>query len=557
LQFGVPHDAKRVSLIGPARLSLGPGRLVLILGPSGSGKSTALAQIERQVAGCGSVERVRFAADAATVDLVAPWAPLADALAMMTGCGLGDARLWLRRYEELSEGEKFRARLARGVALTARSHGATPLLCDEFCVRLHRRAARAVCINLHKLVGRHRLCVVVANCDEDVIPALRPDVVVRLSGGGRCTIEEREPRRGDAGRRRLRIEPATKRDYQAFAEMHYRAAGGLGFVDKVFVLREQSRGGDPLGIVVYAYSPLELALRNEATSGRFSGKPALLNRSFRILRRLVIHPDVRGCGLGHYLVRRTLPLVGTEYVECLAAMGALNPVFEKAGMQRIGQCVLSPSRQAALERLRAMNVDPWGREFPLLVSRRPGVRRLVARVVFEWYAATTGGGDERVARQSPEFLARTFQALIASRPVYYLWHGVARETPAHSPNRPRGVTTQHVPSAGSASSGLLPTSPPYDLRRERGSDRAPDGPSSSGGTGRQSPTEPAPETTGSEYLDGSAKSRSRHDPRRRGRRSDAALAPTEPRAAERPRRRARRGRTRHDPRQAGGCAGEE
>ena len=173
--------------------------------------------------------------------------------------------------------------------------------------------------------------------------------------------------------------------------------------------------------MVYAHSPLELALRNQATDRRFSRNPKLLNRRFRILRRLIIHPDVRGCGLGHYLVRRTLPQVGTEYVECLAAMGEFNPVFERAGMRRIGQYEVPARRRAALEKLRAMNVDIHSAEFPALVSRRRRIREIVARVVYDWYAGTTGGGRTRVARQSPRTLAQTFRGLIATRPVYYLW----------------------------------------------------------------------------------------------------------------------------------------
>ena len=46
--------------------------------------------------------------------------------------------------------------------------------------------------------------------------------------------------------------------------VHYREADELGFVDKVFVLRERG-SGERLGIVVYAHPPLELALRNRAT----------------------------------------------------------------------------------------------------------------------------------------------------------------------------------------------------------------------------------------------------------------------------------------------------
>jgi len=41
--------------------------------------------------------------------------------------------------------------------------------------------------------------------------------------------------------------------------------------------------------------------------------------------------------------------------------------------------------------------------------------------VYEWYSATTGGGRNRVERQSPEFLAQLFRGLVGVKPVYYLW----------------------------------------------------------------------------------------------------------------------------------------
>lgn len=359
---------------------------------------------------------------------------------MLTLCGLGEARLWVRRFSELSDGERFRARLARGVALQARGGQVTPLLCDEFCSILHRRAAKAISHNLRKLVLQSGLCVVVASSNEDIVDDLQPTTIVRLHGSGRCDVEPREvqPRRPISFRRRLRIERGTKRDYDAFSAMHYRATDELGFVDKVFVMRD-GKGGDPLGIVVYSHGPLELSLRNKVTDSRFVGKPKLLNRSMRILRRLVIHPDVRGCGLGHHLVRRTLPLVGRRYVECLASMGEFNPVFERGGMRRIGQYDVSPACRRALAALTAIDVDPSARDFPARVCRSRRVRRIVSEVVYRWYARTTVGGEHRVKRQSPQFLAQTFRGLIGSRPVYYLWERPEKRSAGSSSGRAKSA----------------------------------------------------------------------------------------------------------------------
>ncbi|HUU95999.1 MAG TPA: hypothetical protein VM487_09675 [Phycisphaerae bacterium] len=421
LQFGLLRCGEPPQAVDPVRVHLGPGRIAALVGPSGAGKTTALRRIESSCPQASSVQRVQFPRDRSIVDAVLATGSLADTLSILSACALGEPRLWVRYYSELSDGEKFRARLARAVGLHAANPSGAPLLCDEFCTGLHRRAARAIAFNLRKLTTRRNLNLVIATSNEDVLPDLQPDTTVHMQADGRHQIIDHQPvRRAISFARRLRIEPGRKRDYAAFAAMHYRSTDELGFVDKVFVLRE-GVGGHPCGIVVYSHPPLELSLRNRATDGRFIRNPTLLNREVRILRRLVIHSDLRGCGLGHWLVSRTLPQVGTRFVECLASMGMVNPVFEKAGMKRLGQCAPTPEQARALADLSRAGVDPFGRDFDLQVCRRPRIRRIVSAFVYAWYRATTGGGTRRVIRQTPQTLAQTFRGLIGSRPVYYLW----------------------------------------------------------------------------------------------------------------------------------------
>lgn len=404
---------------------VGPGRILAFSGPSGSGKTTALRRLaDRHPAAC-DIGKISFPEGKAVVDAVAPQAALAEALGLLSQCALGEAGLWLRPYASLSAGEQFRARLARGlgVGLGAGAGGGGGagglLLIDEFGSGLHRRAARALAFNLRRVATRRGLAVAVATPHEDVLGDLQPDVLVRLDGGGAARLQMRAPRAPRFSLlRRARIEPGTRRDWAEFARMHYRGTEELGFVDKVFVMRA---GGACLGIVVYSFPPAELALRNDATGGAYKGDLGKLNREVRILRRLVVHPDLRGCGLGWRLVRRTLPQVGTRYVECLAAMGAVNPVFERAGMRRIGVCTPPKARQRTLAQLAELGADPHAADFETQVCRRPVVRRLVAAQVQQWYQATTGQGEQRVARQSPQMLARIFRGLAGLAPVYYLW----------------------------------------------------------------------------------------------------------------------------------------
>jgi hypothetical protein len=62
-----------------------------------------------------------------------------------------------------------------------------------------------------------------------------------------------------------------------------------------------------------------------------------LNEKLSIISRVVVHPKYRTIGLGTKLVKETLPLVGTPYVEMPAVMAKYNPFAEKAGMQKIAE----------------------------------------------------------------------------------------------------------------------------------------------------------------------------------------------------------------------------
>jgi len=426
LRFGVPMTIPGQKIASRLSLPVRPGSITLVTGPSGSGKSLLLAEIAKRFPTSRILHNVQFPLDVSVLDAVAPTRPVEEALRLLTACGLGEPALWIRRFDQLSTGEQFRARLARAISLHQRHSEASPLLCDEFGAVLHRRLAKSVAFNLRKLTSRQGLALVVATSQEDLEQDLRADSIVRLGDGEPVVENCEEPSRKRSVRnvisfaRQLRIERGTLRDYATFAGMHYRQGSNPGFVDKVFVCRE-GIGGRLLGVVVYGRPTLELRLRNQVTQGRFVRNPERLNREMRILRRLVVHPDVRGCGLGHWLVARTLPQVDTHFVECLAAMGLVNPVFEKAGMRRIGVCDPPAKLEAAVSELLSLGADPLAADFASQVRRRPSVRRLVAACVQQWYRATSHVNLSRSIKPTPTLLAQTFRQIAGSQPVYYLW----------------------------------------------------------------------------------------------------------------------------------------
>ena len=63
-----------------------------------------------------------------------------------------------------------------------------------------------------------------------------------------------------------------------------------------------------------------------------------------VISRVVVHPKYRTIGLGEKLVRDTLALAGTGYVEMSAVMAKYNPFAEKTGMTKIAE--QHPPREA-------------------------------------------------------------------------------------------------------------------------------------------------------------------------------------------------------------------
>lgn len=151
--------------------------------------------------------------------------------------------------------------------------------------------------------------------------------------------------------RALRLTTGSLRDYAALAEHHYRA-GRPATATRVLVLRHDvptppqrfsgfgsgAGAGEVVGVLVESLPTLSCRLRDYALRDRFgswlAGRPraALLGRELRCISRVVIDPRWRGMGLASGLVREALATAQTPFTEALAAMGRVNPFFERAGM---------------------------------------------------------------------------------------------------------------------------------------------------------------------------------------------------------------------------------
>jgi GNAT superfamily N-acetyltransferase len=90
-----------------------------------------------------------------------------------------------------------------------------------------------------------------------------------------------------------------------------------------------------------------------------------LNEKLSIISRIVVHPKYRSIGLGAKLIRDTLPMVGTPYVEMVAVMAKYNPFAERAGMRNV--VTKDPPEEA---RRLAEALKDFGFDLQLLGSER-------------------------------------------------------------------------------------------------------------------------------------------------------------------------------------------
>ena len=170
----------------------------------------------------------------------------------------------------------------------------------------------------------------------------------------------------------LIVEPGTRAEYESLAHYHYRDAA-LGPVAAIFTIRHcgvaaAMYGRDPLGVLVATMPAANLALRTIATGGRLRRADRreelrAVNASVRCIARVIVEPAYRGIGIGTRLVREAIARLPVPFVEALAVMGLVHPIFERAGMAAFHgptppRCVRLTGALEALGIDERMRLDP-------------------------------------------------------------------------------------------------------------------------------------------------------------------------------------------------------
>jgi GNAT superfamily N-acetyltransferase len=261
-------------------------------------------------------------------------ATVEEALELLSKVGLNDAFLFLRTYDQLSNGQRYRYRVAKLL-----ESGKPWWILDEFAATLDRDTAKIVAFNLQRLSRQQNKTVFAATTHTDLFEDLNPSLHADKRFGKEITVNyyPNQPAKECSLIKEMRIEAGTTKDWRELAVFHYRSHR-IAAPRKIFCLK---RGNELCGVIVYCYPP-------STSFGRRRVLPHMpmreLNKKLSSISRVVVHPKYRTIGLGNKLIQETIHLAGTEYVEMSAVMAKYNPFAEKAGMKRIVE--QSPPKEA-------------------------------------------------------------------------------------------------------------------------------------------------------------------------------------------------------------------
>lgn len=172
--FGLGLDDKEFVVFDQLPIEIDQGDVVYITGQSGSGKSTVLRELAAKMR-----EEALTVVDIDSVELQNK--PLIDqigkdlnhALELLSLAGLNDAYLYVRRPAELSDGQRYRFRLAKLI-----ESGAKVWIADEFLAVLDRDTAKVIAFSLQKVARRTGATLMVATTHHDMVDDLAPSLYI-------------------------------------------------------------------------------------------------------------------------------------------------------------------------------------------------------------------------------------------------------------------------------------------------------------------------------------------------------------------------------------------
>jgi hypothetical protein len=188
--FGIGFETGPHVIAEDLELPIRSGDVVCFTGASGSGKSSLMrAAAKRLEEDHQTVLNLDDLELGERILIEALELPVSEAMGVLAACGLSEARLLLRTPWELSDGQRYRFRLA-----LAMSKKPDWIVADEFSATLDRTLAKVIAFNLRRLADRTGIGFLLATTHEDILADLAPTlrVVCRLDGRMDCLRSDEE-----------------------------------------------------------------------------------------------------------------------------------------------------------------------------------------------------------------------------------------------------------------------------------------------------------------------------------------------------------------------------
>jgi ABC-type ATPase with predicted acetyltransferase domain len=150
---------------------------VYITGDSGSGKSVLLRALRKDL-GEEAVDLSEVTIDDEKPLIETVGATAEEGLELLSKVGLNDAFLFLRTYGQLSDGQKYRYRIAKLIESKKQWW-----LMDEFAACLDRDTAKIIAFNLQKIARQQGKAVIAATTHSDLQEDLAPSIHVHKQFG--------------------------------------------------------------------------------------------------------------------------------------------------------------------------------------------------------------------------------------------------------------------------------------------------------------------------------------------------------------------------------------
>jgi GNAT superfamily N-acetyltransferase/ABC-type lipoprotein export system ATPase subunit len=238
----------------------------VIVGASGTGKSTLLAEFGEPEAPSWDVGSIASHFDD----------PI-DANEKLSAAGLMSVPEWVKPYHVLSNGQKFRANLARSL------HDGAVI--DEYTSVIDRNVAKAASVAMSRYVRKNKIRrIVLATVHRDILEYLEPDWVIDTDRGQ--WTNGRWLQRPSLV---LEVYPCGNEIWEHFARYHY-LSESLNRSARCYVALWEGQVVGFVATLTYPSGTVQNAYREH---------------------RLVVHPDYQGFGIGP----RLSEVVAQHYVE--------------------------------------------------------------------------------------------------------------------------------------------------------------------------------------------------------------------------------------------------